>query len=473
MSKAASKPATKDATTQIPDASDSDDDWLPGPGSIHDHPFAVVDPFPFLKLAADERRVVLSFLLGARSYPLGGRAPGAPERVRFSAVEALRMLTFHARSIKAVCRDVAADVRVLEGAPRQAHRSVATPLAWLKGLWDAEIIPGMEYTASSYVLEGCRERAAVARRGNLASAMYERLGQHCGPRIISIKTPGHWRKRRTDAVKHFFECQGSPLREREHKQLSWAHTRTSTSGEMHAPVDATLLKSLCATAFDSFLEGLRSAVDSGIMWTLHVEGVQVLYRGGFVDDDDDREWLRGDDDDFDALDAGLAAFFGADAMRRPPWVQAWCNAYGRPPVTRIRDIADMIGRRPYSFNLTDRSSKAPAAVINVGFDDDIQAVEQPDIHNPTGPPAFMQLGPGISARCRAGSLSWRDVALKIQTGNFWGPGVPSGSYYTRQGSVESGMGDTFPLGLDRASLFVPIVEGVFDAMCTCRIVGLN
>ena len=50
MSEAASAPgaATKDATTQIPDASDSesDDDWLPGPGTIHDHPFAVVDPFP-------------------------------------------------------------------------------------------------------------------------------------------------------------------------------------------------------------------------------------------------------------------------------------------------------------------------------------------------------------------------------------------------------------------------------------------
>ena len=230
MSEAASTPgaARKDATTQFPpdpdaSGSDSDDDWLPGPGTIHDHPFAVVDPFPFLKLAADERRVVLSFLLGARSYPLGGRAPGAPERVRFSAVEALRTLTFHARSIKAVCRDVAADVRVLEGAPRQAHRSVATPLAWLKGLWDAEIIPGMEYTASSYVLEGCRERAAVARRGNLALAMYQRLGQHCRPRIISIKTPGHWRKRRTDAVKHFFRFQGSPLGEREHKQQKTLH----------------------------------------------------------------------------------------------------------------------------------------------------------------------------------------------------------------------------------------------------------
>ena len=246
---------------------------------------------------------------------------------------------------------------------------------------------------------------------------------------------------------------------------------------MHAPVDATLLKSLCATAFDSFLEGLRSAVLSGTMWTLHVEGVQVMYRGGFVDDDDeewaDGEWLRGDDDDFDALDAGLATFFGADAMRRPPWVQAWCNAYGRPPVTRIRDIGDLIGRRPSSFNLTDRSAKAPAAVINVGFDDDIQAVEQPDIHNPTGPPAFMQLGPEIKAHCRAGSHSWRDVAFKIQTGSFWDPGVPKGSYYTHQGVVERGMGEDPPLGPDRASLFVPIVEGVFDAMCTCRIVGLN
>ena len=112
-------------------------------------------------------------------------------------------------------------------------------------------------------------------------------------------------------------------------------------------------------------------------------------------------------------------------------------------------------------------------MINVSFPDDIQAVEQPNTHNPTGPPAFMQLGPEIKAHCRAGSHSWRDVAFKIQTGNFWDPGVPKGSYYTCQGVVERGMGEDPPLGPDRASLFVPIVEGVFDAMCTCRIVGLN
>ena len=240
---------------------------------------------------------MLSFLLGARSYPLGAR--GAPERVRFSAVEALRTLTFHARSIKAVCKDVAADVRCSKA------RLTSPPVG--RDATSSQGLCGIKHQGWTSALCARAPGASRGRGRGLALAKGQRLGQHCRPRIISIKTPGHWRKRRTDAVKHFFEYQGSPLGEREHKQLSWAHTRTSTSGEMHAPVDATLLKSLCATAFDSFLEGLRSAVLSGTMWTLHVEGVQVLYRGGFVDDDDeewaDGEWLRGDDDDFDALDA--------------------------------------------------------------------------------------------------------------------------------------------------------------------------
>ena len=72
----------------------------------------------------------------------------------------------------------------------------------------------------------------------------------------------------------------------------------------------------------------------------------------------------------------------------------------------------------------------------------------------------------VPAAAAAGSYSWRDdVAFKIRTGNFWGPGVPEGYHFTCPG--------TFPPSLDHASLFVPIVEGVFDAMCTCRIVGLN
>ena len=87
MSEAASTPgaATKDATTQFPpdpdaSGSDSDDDWLPGPGTIHDHPFAVVDPFPFLKLAADERREELStgaWCSRARALLRRGSAPHA------------------------------------------------------------------------------------------------------------------------------------------------------------------------------------------------------------------------------------------------------------------------------------------------------------------------------------------------------------------------------------------------------------
>ena len=165
----------------------------------------------------------------------------------------------------------------------------------------------MESLASSWhVLEGCRERAAVAVAAISRWLCTSASGSIAGPVSSPLK------RRAIGASEgltpsNIFLSQGSPLRR--HKQLSWAHTRTSTSGEMHAPVDATLLKSLCATAFDSFLEGLRSAVLSGIMWTLHVEGVQVLYQGGFVDDDDERRMsCAAIDDDFSALDAGLAAF---------------------------------------------------------------------------------------------------------------------------------------------------------------------
>ena len=163
---------------------------------------------------------------------------------------------------------------------------------------------------------------------------------------------------------------------------------------------------------------------SGIMWTSRRRRPGYV-SGGFVDDDDeewaDGEWPRGDDDDFDALDAGLAAFFGADAMRRPPWVQTWCNKYGRPSVTRIRDIVDLIGRRLVVSTSQTEASKAPAAVINVSFPDDIQAVEQPNTHNPTGPPAFMQLGPEIKAHAAlAVILGGRGV--QDPNWKFLGPG---------------------------------------------------
>ena len=108
-------------------------------------------------------------------------------------------------------------------------------------------------------------------------------------------------------------------------------------------------------------------------------------------------------------------------------VQAWCNAYGRPPVTRIRDIVNLIGR-PRIVSTSQTEAPCPAAVINVGFDDDIQAVEQPDIHNPTGPPAFMQLGPEIGGPPRRRAPSSRSCSGRrgVQDPNWKsrGPGVP-------------------------------------------------
>ena len=73
------------------------------------------DPFPFLKLAEDQRRVVLGFLLGVAWRPSPPppppsffMAPVLPDRrVRFSALASIRTMTFHSRSIKAVCSAVA------------------------------------------------------------------------------------------------------------------------------------------------------------------------------------------------------------------------------------------------------------------------------------------------------------------------------------------------------------------------------
>ena len=79
------------------------------------------------------------------------------------------------------------------------------------------------------------------------------------------------------------------------------------------PVDPTLLKTLYRTAFRSFVEGLRERT-----WTLLVSKVTVScpVSARFSD---------ATDEDHDALEAGLAAFFGADKMREAPWVQAWAN----------------------------------------------------------------------------------------------------------------------------------------------------
>ena len=140
--------------------------------SVEDQPLAYADPFPFLRLREDLRRNVLEYVLGASwrgvqdidghlYNPENKEGFDKPKRVTFSAVASLRTLTFHASSIKAVCRAVAIDVRVLE-------KTVAKPSAWLQGLWHVTT------TASrALALENCRMRALVAGRANLAADMFD------------------------------------------------------------------------------------------------------------------------------------------------------------------------------------------------------------------------------------------------------------------------------------------------------------
>lgn len=100
-------------------------DWHRGYGFLNivdANPLDYVDPFPFMRLREDLRRNVLEFVIGAswngvRTLPEPWTFPDErPEHLRFafSAAASMRTLTFHARSIKAVCTAVATDVRLLE-----------------------------------------------------------------------------------------------------------------------------------------------------------------------------------------------------------------------------------------------------------------------------------------------------------------------------------------------------------------------
>ena len=439
------------------------------------------DPFPFLKLPEDQRRVVLGFLLGVAWRPSPPppppsffMAPVLPDRrVRFSALASIRTLTFHSRSIKAVCSAVATDVRVLE-------RTVARPGAWLTALWGITPHPGMQHLAMDYGLAACRERAEVAGRGNLALEVYSRLKPQRRSRVVSFKTPSHWPKKRTDAIKKYYaehqrEYEGREAHRRlqphDPREFVWAHVRVRPAEEMLAmtPVDPTLLRTLYRTAFRSFVEGLRERT-----WTLLVSKVTISCPLSVRRSD-------ATDEDHDALEAGLAAFFGADKMREAPWVQAWANKsaisyeevkrkqydpshwhdVSRPPVTRIRDIRDDTGFD--SFVQLTEDDCATAATIDIAFDDDASF----DVD--TGyvkERATLEIGPVLSARCRTGSQDSTDSRFQIEIS-------PAAHREDEPIAAPAHFEALRTKNLDSASLFMPIVDGVFNVVCECRIAGLS
>ena len=453
-----------------------------------------VEPFEFLELPADLRQRILEFALGVSwsgiqpappkpSYLLNpGEKPRVVPRIPFSATAALRTLSFHARSIKAVCADVAADVRVLE-------RTVAKPTAWLAGLWQYDLPTS---TPPAFVLARCRERATAAGRANVAAQMWGRLGAYGGGRETVVKCPAPWPKRQVEGVKHIW-VEGQPVEgwddgPDEDSTLAWAHVRCRTAEETHAmpPVDGEFLKSMCREAFSCFTRSFRE-----VQWRVAVHSVRIVYRGDFIEDGDGRRGrARGTGADVETLEAELANLFGAERMRASPWIQEWCNnshsGYHasvrekhiqsgkhdptRPTVTRIRDVKDASGQTSIetindgSFPLTWTSfdshvdPKSVATTFDLIFSPFARAEAQDDSAldgdegpgpRPPKPPSFMFIGPVASALCHTGRRICRaDVSFKLKV-------------------------DVKNNRHDRAILFVPIVPGVFHALCDSTVIGLN
>ncbi len=451
-------------------------------------PLEVVEPFPFETLDADLRRNVLTFVLTAPTDGVTSalrvvkrKSTGKYPRVPESATMALRTLVHHTRTIKAVSTAVCADVRVLE-------KTVVKPEKWLEGLWLVEA------GTRDQALAECRQRIVVAGRANAVVELYSRLG-HCSDRREEVvKCPATWPEQRASDAKVIFDLGGRHHRGHKNQdvELSWAHVRCKPPEEVHAlaPVDAKYFKALASAAFGGFVDAARHLPS----WTLLVTSVKLLYIGGYLETRDDNGVLTGrtrartDAADYDALDAGLAAFFGEETVRRAPWVKAWCNGShatpydeeefaaasgiraqilaqqhdaSRPPLTRIRD-ADKDELLPMGdlqlagndFGFVSDKPLLSAATIDITFADDAEGAEQAPFQHesPNSPPSYTFIQGIDSLTCRGGGTCGNldDVKFKIKT-----------HVHSRAKNLED------------AILWVPIVEGVFQVLCGCKIVGLS
>ena len=454
-------------------------------------PLEVVEPFPFETLDADLRRNVLTFVLTAPTDSATSvlrvvkrKNKGEYPRVPDSATMALRTLVHHTRTIKAVSTAVCADVRVLE-------KTVVKPEKWLEGLWLVEA------GTRDQALAECHQRTVVAGRANAVVELYSRLG-HCSDRREEVvKCPATWPEQRASDAQVIFDLGGRHHggHKNQDVELSWAHVRCKPPEEVHAlaPVDAKYFKALGSAAFGGFVDAARHLPS----WTLLVTNVKLLYIGGYLETRDDNGVLTGrtrartDAADYDALDAGLAAFFGEETVRRAPWVKAWCNGShatpydedefaaqaaahpiraqilarrhdaSRPPLTRIRDADKdelfLLGDLELAGNNFGFVSDKPllsAATIDITFADDAQAAEQAPFQYepPNSPPSFTFIQGIDSLTCRGGGTCGNldDVKFKIKT-----------HVHSRAKNLEDAM------------LWVPIVEGVFQVLCSCKIVGLS
>ena len=412
------------------------------------------DVFPFMKLPDVMRGRALEYLLIAWSPHHTDLWP-VTRHVPYSAAASLDALLFHARDIKTVCKAVARLVRLME------HRRTATPTAWLEGLWG---ITDPNYGARKQrsradVLEDCRERAQIAAHANLVVEMCDRLTLACDEsRDMFVQMPKGWSDERKGAV-----TKQIRVRSRE----SWAHIRVRSREEVKrvSPIERIALENVLDHTADTF--GRFFAQHS---WTLRVSGVSLVYRGATEGD----ELVDADDAAYDAVDARLEQFFGAETLRSKHWIQAWANGgedggstmtlesarehpswgrhdWSRPPVRRIRDVRLGLkhynGRKPDSIELTHDNEPDSIGTVDIRFKKDARATPQaPGDEEPTKPfaPPYFFIGD-------VASVQWKGQAR-----------VKTRSVFKVEGTR-----------LEEGILFVELVPGVFDAQMYCCVAGLS
>ena len=181
-----------------------------------------------------------------------------------------------------------------------------------------------------------------------------------------------------------------------------------------------------------------------------------------------------DDAAYDAVDARLEQFFGAETLRSKHWIQAWANGgedggstmtlesarehpswgrhdWSRPPVRRIRDVRLGLkhynGRKPDSIELTHDNEPDSIGTIDIRFKKDARATPQaPGDEEPTKPfaPPYFFIG-------NVASVQWKGQAR-----------VKTRSVFKVEGTR-----------LEEGILFVELVPGVFDAQLYCTVAGLS
>ena len=407
----------------------------------------VCPPFPFLRLLPEMRRQVLKFVVsvspnhGARFFERQAREnhprdqiecfpledmdharAGSATCTHWSTAACLSTVIHHTRTTRTVCSAIRGDIEALE----RPRSPLATPRVWLAHLYELPSASVREMSGQQ-VFRELLLRASVGRRANLVAELQCRYGKvfaTCGrdrgkededrPRNsfeLVADCPLTWSDKRTEAARNLTSQVKRTTTD--YGAKSWAVSRVRTNEERFAvaPIDAPLLRSLAASAFDSLRDSLLRQT-----WTAHARVISLEY---------DHEGVDPTPDTLDELGRRIDAFFGAATMAQHPWIPKWTNKLahgrgdptswdsykelcedcwhcvrdledyhdsGRPPLTRWQDVFTMLhanevaqNRSRTELHLTnDLYNLGSVAKIFATFDETMHQWEDSDENNIKG-----------------------------------------------------------------------------------------